>query len=56
MARAEEYPTPGSLPVVRSGALDEDLDRRDFSVNAMAVSLCSDSWGDLLDPNGGWQT
>ena len=53
MARAEEYPTPGSLPVVRSGALDKDLDRRDFSVNAMAVSLCSDSWGDLLDPNGG---
>lgn len=53
MARAEDYPTPGSLPVVRSGALDEDLARRDFSVNAMAVSLRSDTWGDLFDPHGG---
>ena len=49
MARAEEYPTSGSLPVVRSGALAEDLARRDFSVNAMAVSLRSDGWGDLVD-------
>ena len=49
MARTEEYPTPGSLPIVRPGTLDEDLARRDFSVNAMAVSLSSDDWGDLYD-------
>ena len=49
MARAEEYPYPASLPVVREGTLKDDLARRDFSVNAMAVSLHSDSWGNLVD-------
>lgn len=53
MARAESYPSPGSLPVVRRGTLLEDLARRDFSVNAMAVSLSSDNWGELHDPRGG---
>ena len=53
MARAETYPQPGSLPVVRRGTLAEDLARRDFSVNAMAVSLTSDRWGKLFDPHGG---
>ena len=49
MARAEDYPKQGSLPVVRPGTLEEDLSRRDFSVNAMAVSLRSETWGDLVD-------
>ena len=53
MARAEEYPSPGSLPVVRQGTLEEDLSRRDFSVNAMAVSLVSETWGDLVDLHEG---
>ncbi len=53
MARAEEYPKPGSLPVVRPGTLVEDLSRRDFSVNAMAVSLSSETWGDLVDLHQG---
>ena len=53
MARAETYPRPGSLPVVRPGTLAEDLSRRDFTVNAMAVSLGSDRWGRLFDPHGG---
>ena len=53
MARAEAYPRPGSLPVVRPGTLAEDLARRDFSVNAMAVSLSADRWGRLFDPHGG---
>ena len=44
---------PGSLPVVRPGTLAEDLSRRDFTVNAMAVSLGSDRWGRLFDPHGG---
>lgn len=53
MARAEDYPTPGSLPVVRPGTLEEDLSRRDFSINAMAVSLRSENWGDLVDMHNG---
>jgi tRNA nucleotidyltransferase (CCA-adding enzyme) len=38
-ARAESYPAPGALPEVRPGTLEEDLARRDFTVNAMALSL-----------------
>jgi tRNA nucleotidyltransferase (CCA-adding enzyme) len=38
-ARAESYPEPGALPEVRPGTLEEDLARRDFSVNAIALSL-----------------
>ncbi|HEX3519726.1 MAG TPA: hypothetical protein VHT29_11915 [Solirubrobacteraceae bacterium] len=37
--RAESYPTPGALPEVRPGTLREDLERRDFTVNAIAVEL-----------------
>ena len=54
MTRAEEYPQPGSLPVVRPGTLAQDLARRDFSVNAMAVSLADVDFGQLHDPHGGW--
>ena len=53
MARAETYPQAGNLPVVRPGTINEDLARRDFSVNAMAVSLEEDRWGMLFDPHGG---
>jgi len=38
-ARAESYAAPGALPDVRPGTLDEDLHRRDFTVNAIAVAL-----------------
>lgn len=37
--RAETYPAPGALPEVRPGTAEEDLARRDFTINAMAVSL-----------------
>ena len=54
MARAEEYPSPGALPVVRpADSMRRDLARRDFSINAMAVSLSADSWGELLDSHKG---
>ena len=53
MTRAERYPTPGSLPQVRPASLPEDLARRDFSVNAMAVSIASETFGELSDPHGG---
>lgn len=49
-ARAEIYPQPGENPVVSLGALADDLARRDFSINAMALDLAS---GELLDPHGG---
>ena len=38
-ARAETYPPPGALPEVRPGTLEEDLARRDFTVNAIALAL-----------------
>ncbi|HVE68192.1 MAG TPA: hypothetical protein VNB64_06395, partial [Solirubrobacteraceae bacterium] len=38
-ARCEEYPAPGALPEIRPGTLEEDLARRDFTVNAIALSL-----------------
>jgi tRNA nucleotidyltransferase (CCA-adding enzyme) len=47
MARAEEYPEPGALPVVRPAALDEDLLRRDFTVNAIALGLSPERRGEL---------
>lgn len=50
-ARAETYPRPGALPDVRPATIAEDLARRDFTVNAMALPLMGDS--DLLDPHGG---
>ncbi|MCH7787076.1 MAG: hypothetical protein IIC22_06160, partial [Chloroflexi bacterium] len=53
MARKETYAYPGALPSVSPASIDEDLARRDFSINAMAVSLSPDTWGDLLDPFDG---
>jgi len=49
-ARGETYPVPAENPVVRFGALEDDLARRDLSINAMAIDLAT---GDLLDPHGG---
>ncbi len=53
MARRESYAAPGALPTVEPGSLADDLARRDFSINAMAVSLSAVSWGDLADPFDG---
>ena len=52
-ARRETYARPGALPAVAPGDIDEDLARRDFSINAMAVPLSSGLRGELLDPFDG---
>ncbi len=52
-AREERYPRPAALPVVKKGSLLSDLLRRDFSINAMALSLNEENWGELVDPLGG---
>lgn len=52
-ARAETYTRPGALPTVKSGTIDGDLSRRDFTINAMAVELNPRHFGELLDPHGG---
>jgi tRNA nucleotidyltransferase (CCA-adding enzyme) len=51
--RAETYDEPGSLPRVAAAGLVDDLRRRDFAVNAMAVALAGDDLGHLYDPCGG---
>ena len=51
--RTETYPTPGSLPVVNPAELADDLRRRDFTINAMAVALRGDELGHLHDPHDG---
>jgi tRNA nucleotidyltransferase (CCA-adding enzyme) len=50
-ARAESYPSPGALPEVRPAGLKEDLARRDFTVNAMALPLLGEA--ELIDPHSG---
>src|SRR5262245_15777726 len=52
-ARRERYPRPGALPEVSPAGIEEDLERRDFSVNAMAMALPPSAWGQLHDPHGG---
>jgi tRNA nucleotidyltransferase (CCA-adding enzyme) len=53
--RIETYPIPGSKPVVTFGKLEEDLNRRDFSINALALSIAPESFGELVDLNSGYQ-
>ena len=48
-ARRETYASPGALPAVTPGTLKDDLVRRDFSINAMAISLASNDYGEMVD-------
>ncbi len=48
-ARKEFYPTPASLPVVTFGRIEDDLSRRDFTINALAVSINRKSFGRFMD-------
>jgi tRNA nucleotidyltransferase (CCA-adding enzyme) len=52
-ARAEEYERAGALPRVRSASITEDLLRRDFTVNAVALEIARAGRPQLVDPSGG---
>jgi tRNA nucleotidyltransferase (CCA-adding enzyme) len=52
-ARRERYERPGALPTVEPGTIADDMARRDFTMNAMAVSLLPGTTGPLFDPHGG---
>lgn len=51
--RRESYADPAALPDVRPARLEDDLLRRDFTINAMAIELNGAHWGCLHDPYGG---
>lgn len=52
-ARSEIYARPGALPTVSAGTIQDDLARRDFTINAMAIHLAPQRFGELIDPHNG---
>lgn len=60
-ARTEHYPSPGALPVIEPASIEEDLGRRDFSINSLAIPVTTfleeyeDGLQSFLDPFGGVQ-
>ena len=52
-ARRESYRDDSRKPDVEEGTLEDDQNRRDFTINALAVSLAEESFGQILDPFGG---
>ena len=52
-ARSEVYERPGALPIVKRGTIHDDIRRRDFTINTLAISLNRINYGELLNESNG---